>query len=115
MFVTEVRARSASVSWYPAFDGNTPILGYLVQTWPAGGAGPRTNLRWAAGAGIVHHQLQGRVLSEHYTILTLLSVSAGVTRCELGPLLPATAYQVAVYSQNTVGAADRISIHLHYR
>ena len=58
----------------------------------------------AAGAGIVH-QLQGRVLSEHYTILTLLSVSAGVTRCELGPLLPATAYQVAVYSQNTVGAA----------
>ena len=112
--MTEVRARSASVSWYPAFDGNTPILGYLVQTWPAGGAGPRTNLRWAAGAGIVH-QLQGRVLSEHYTILTLLSVSAGVTRCELGPLLPATAYQVAVYSQNTVGAADRISTHLHYR
>ena len=41
--------------------------------------------------------------------MTLLSVSAGVTRCELGPLLPATAYQVAVYSQNTVGAADKIS------
>ena len=50
-------------------------------------------------------------------------MSAGVTRCELGPLLPATAYQVAVYSQNTVGAAeylhiysiDTISTHLQYR
>ena len=38
-------------------------------------------------------------------------MSAGVTRCELGPLLPATAYQVAVYSQNTVGAAEYLHIY----
>ena len=46
-------------------------------------------------------------------IITILtpSVSAGVTRCELGPLLPATAYQVAVYSQNTVGAAEYLHIY----
>ena len=31
VFLSDVTSRSAKVSWYPAYDGNTPILGYMVQ------------------------------------------------------------------------------------
>ncbi len=31
LYVTELGSRSLTLSWYPAFDGNSPVLHYLVQ------------------------------------------------------------------------------------
>ena len=31
VYITEVSSRSISLAWYPAFDGNSPVLHYMVQ------------------------------------------------------------------------------------
>ena len=74
VFITDVNSRSATISWYPAYDGNTPILHYMIQY--------RTRL------------------SPYYTNVT---VSGTVTTSTLTGLTPYTEYQVQVYSGNSVG------------
>merc|ERR1719350_2523915 len=31
VYITEVNSRSISLAWYPAYDGNSPVLHYMVQ------------------------------------------------------------------------------------
>ena len=31
LYVSDVGSRSVTVAWYPAFDGNSPVIHYLVQ------------------------------------------------------------------------------------
>ena len=78
MFVTSVTSRSITVSWYPAYDGNTPILGYMVQC--------RARVSWH------------RALASHNITVPGTSSEATITGLE-----PHTEYQVEVYSTNSVG------------
>lgn len=75
MFVGDVSSRAAGVTWYPAYDGNTPILGYLVQFWQTSGAG----LSGRGGAGVRN-----------------VTVTGSSTSVTLTSLRPATEYQVQV-------------------
>ena len=31
VYITEVTSRSVGLAWYPAFDGNSPVISYLLQ------------------------------------------------------------------------------------
>ena len=75
MFVGDVSSRTAGVTWYPAYDGNTPILGYLVQFWQTSGA----SLSGRGGAGVRN-----------------VTVTGSSTSVTLTSLRPATEYQVLV-------------------
>ena len=81
VFVTEVTSRSVTVSWSPAYDGNTPILGYMIQY--------RDRLSW-------HHKLSGHNLT----------VPGTATEATLTGLEPYTEYQVEVFSRNSVGVGS---------
>ena len=86
MFVTEVTSRSVRVSWYPAYDGNTPILGYLLQY--------RARLTTATAW---HHNNNNKVN---------LTIPASASSATIIGLEPDTEYQVAVLSRNSVGVGE---------
>ena len=72
--MTDVRSRSVTLSWYPAYDGNSPILRYMVR--------------------------YRDMLSHVYTNNT---VAGTVTSTTITGLSPHTEYQVQVFSGNSVG------------
>ena len=81
--MTEVSSRSVSVSWYPAFDGNTPILGYLLQYRATGSSWHLSN--------------------NHMKNLTIPATASSAT---IIGLEPDTEYQVVVLSRNSVGVGQ---------
>ena len=87
MFVTEVTSRSVSVSWYPAYDGNTPILGYLLQYK----ARLTTATAW-------HHNNNNSKKN--------LTIPASASSATIIGLEPDTEYQVSVLSRNSVGVGQ---------
>ena len=77
VFLTDVTSRSISVSWYPAYDGNTPILGYMVQY--------RDRHSWHSHTG------------------QNITVTGPSSEATITGLQPHTEYQVSVFSRNSVG------------
>ena len=77
VYITEVSSRSISLAWYPAFDGNSPVLHYMVQYKER--ASP-----W-----------------REQNNLTVGGVASAVV---VGDLVPYTEYQLHVVSVNSIGA-----------
>ena len=87
--MTEVTSRSVTVSWYPAYDGNTPILGYLLQYRARLTTSP-TGSSWHLG----NNQMKN------------LTIPATASSATIIGLEPDTEYQVAVLSRNSVGVGE---------
>ena len=77
VFVSDVSSRSVVVTWYPSYDGNTPVLHYV--------------LRYRDRMAPVH-VMSGNV-----------SVPGTLTTATISGLQPDTEYQVQVFSSNSVG------------
>jgi len=77
VYITEVSSRSISLAWYPAFDGNSPVLHYMVQYKERASPWREQNNRTVGGAA-----------------------SAVVVT----DLVPYTEYQLHVVSVNSIGA-----------
>ena len=84
--MTEVTSRSVTVSWYPAFDGNTPILGYLLQY--------RARLNTATAWHLNNNNMKN------------ITVPATASSATMVGLEPDTEYQVTVLSRNSVGVGE---------
>ncbi|XP_040566562.1 cell adhesion molecule Dscam1 isoform X3 [Lepeophtheirus salmonis] len=78
--ITELSSRSINLAWYPAYDGNSPVLQYIVQ-YKEGGVHWRYHHNKTVGGG----------------------ESTGI---KLGGLRPYTEYNMRVMSVNEVGAGD---------
>ena len=74
VFVSDVSSRSVRVSWYPSFDGNTPVTSFMIQ--------------YRDRLGI---------------LVNNVTVTGSVTSTMLTGLQPDTEYQVQVFSGNNVG------------
>ncbi|XP_064109452.1 protein sidekick-like isoform X2 [Macrobrachium nipponense] len=81
---TPLIPKSVRVSWTPTFDGNSPIVKFIVQK------------RESASEGVVDDLGLNWV-----TVLT--NVSADATQAIVGDLRPSTAYQFRVSAVNNVG------------
>ena len=74
------------MSWYPAYDGNTPILGYLLQYKP----------RVSTATAWQHHNNNKKNLT----------IPASASSATMIGLEPDTEYQVTVLSRNSVGVGQ---------
>ena len=77
VYITEVSSRSISLAWYPAFDGNSPVLHYMVQY-------KERNSPW-----------------REQNNLTVGGAASAVVVTDLEPY---TEYQLHVVSVNSIGA-----------
>ena len=77
VFVSDVSSRSVVVTWYPSYDGNTPVLSYVLQ------------------------------YRDRMTPVTMasrnVSVGGSMTTATITGLQPDTEYQLQVFSSNSVG------------
>ncbi|XP_071054820.1 cell adhesion molecule Dscam2 [Onthophagus taurus] len=87
--VVEVGSRSVRLAWKKSFDGNSPILGYLVQYQPLGISRPD----WENAA------------TQNITLPAITSTTSGDDPREsaiIGSLLPATAYKIRMLAVNGI-------------
>lgn len=77
--INEVWSRSASISWRPPYNGNSPMLRYVVQFWRKTGAA---------------HRLQE------------FNVSSSQTSTLIKNLSPGLSYEVCLVAENEVGRSE---------
>ncbi|KRT80459.1 Immunoglobulin, partial [Oryctes borbonicus] len=87
--VVEVSSRSVRLAWRRSFDGNSPILGYLVQHQPLG----IEHVDWE-NAGTQNLTLPA--------ITTVISDDNPRESAIIGGLLPATAYKIRMLAVNSI-------------
>ena len=96
-------AKTAKVSWTPNFDGNSPIIKYIVRKRESDATGK-----------IVEYYFYIPIIMNFFSLaiendfdlnweVALANVSAGTTSVHVGDLRPSTGYQFKVSAVNNVG------------